>query len=40
VGLTIARGLVEQMGGEMGVTSDRAGTSFTFWLPRGVRAFP
>ncbi|MPY66397.1 HAMP domain-containing histidine kinase [Deinococcus sp. SDU3-2] len=40
VGLTIARGLAQQMGGEIGVTSDRAGTRFTLWLPRGVQVFP
>ncbi|EYB67247.1 sensor signal transduction histidine kinase [Deinococcus phoenicis] len=33
VGLTIARGLVEQMGGHMGVTSDEGGSTFTFTLP-------
>lgn len=33
VGLTIARGLVEQMGGRMGVTSDPPGTTFSFTLP-------
>ncbi|GAA5513029.1 adaptive-response sensory-kinase SasA [Deinococcus carri] len=33
VGLTIARGLVEQMGGHMGVTSGGGGSTFTFTLP-------
>lgn len=33
VGLTIARGLVEQMGGGMGVTSGEGGSTFTFTLP-------
>ncbi|UBV45308.1 HAMP domain-containing protein (plasmid) [Deinococcus taeanensis] len=33
VGLTIARGLVEQMGGTIGVTSGPEGSTFTFTLP-------
>ncbi|GAA5533526.1 HAMP domain-containing sensor histidine kinase [Deinococcus aluminii] len=34
VGLTIARGLVEQMGGTVRVTSGEGGSTFTFTLPR------
>lgn len=33
VGLTIARSLVEQMGGRIGVTSGKGGSTFTFTLP-------
>ena len=33
VGLTIARGLAEQMGGQMAVASGEGGSTFTFTLP-------
>ncbi|ADV65974.1 sensor histidine kinase [Deinococcus maricopensis] len=40
VGLTIARSLVLQMGGQLSVTSSPAGSTFTFTLPRPSPAHP
>lgn len=39
VGLTIARGLAQQMGGEVGVNSSSSGSVFFFFLPRAGDPF-